>query len=194
MKSPRNAKGSAHIIIIIVLVVALLAALSWIFWKNFIAKQPKTETTSSVVKQETKKSTPAPKVANGYMEVQDWGVQIKKPADGTVIQFGEFSDGTSPSANTLGVSTAAVTALDPTNCTTANGALGVLQREKTKNTAMASAPIALNNEQPIDGYYYYFVEPQAACMGTTPTGEQAQTIQNDTTAVHDSVMTLMPIR
>ncbi len=44
----KSQKGSAHVVIIAVLVLTLIAALGWIFWQNFIYKEPTISNTEVV--------------------------------------------------------------------------------------------------------------------------------------------------
>lgn len=49
MNRLQNQKGSVHVVIITVLVAALIFALGWIFWQNFILKEPKTSNNKPVI-------------------------------------------------------------------------------------------------------------------------------------------------
>lgn len=51
-------KGSAHVVLVIVLVLALLTALGWIFWQNFIYKEPVRKDTDLVVVEENDATKP----------------------------------------------------------------------------------------------------------------------------------------
>jgi len=57
--------GSAHVVVIIILVVAVLGLLGFVFWRNFIYREPSTtQSSTSNTSQgvETKTSTPVTKV------------------------------------------------------------------------------------------------------------------------------------
>lgn len=49
MKKYHAQKGSAHAVVVICLVLALITALGWIFWQNFIHKEPTNKQTDVVV-------------------------------------------------------------------------------------------------------------------------------------------------
>jgi len=96
-------KGSAHVVIIVILVVALLGALGFIFWQNFINKEPapkQTETTQNQPKDEyagwkTYKST-----RDGYTikYPSDWFLINETTTDGPYIR--NFDPNTQPADDT----------------------------------------------------------------------------------------------
>lgn len=104
MNKTLSQKGSAHIVIIIILVVALLGTLGFIFWQNFINKEPtpkQTETTQDQPKDEyagwkTYKST-----RDGYTikYPSDWFLVNETSNDGPYIR--NFDPSTQPTEDTM---------------------------------------------------------------------------------------------
>ncbi|MFZ1301166.1 MAG: hypothetical protein WAQ27_01125 [Candidatus Microsaccharimonas sp.] len=43
----RNQSGSAHVVVIVVLIIAIIGALGFIFWQNFVQKDPVANTTQT---------------------------------------------------------------------------------------------------------------------------------------------------
>lgn len=78
MKTKQN--GFAHAFLIIGLIVALIGALGFVFWQNFIHKEPvRTEVISvSPINQDNKKSTNESKTEpeNKSIVVKEWGIKL----------------------------------------------------------------------------------------------------------------------
>lgn len=148
-------QGSAHVVIIVVLVVALLGALGYIFYNNFIAKKAdvskKDSGNSGVV--ETPKQEPSKDSNEGYVVLEDWGVRFK-PTSTTKISWaksgGSYAFTTDAWKNLTGA---------------CNTEIKVFRTPDKDNTP-ASPPIALNDEQKIGDYYYYYLQPHDACFKT----------------------------
>lgn len=95
-----NQKGSVHVILVTCLVIALLFALGWIFWRNFVYKEPvKTNSQLLVVKPKTTSSTDStPTSTTKYLTVKEWGVQFPYQGDDTLTYNGYSSYGGSSSS------------------------------------------------------------------------------------------------
>lgn len=82
MTNKVSQKGSSHIVIIVILVVALLGALGFVFWQNFINKDPIVkEAETSKTQAQTKDEYAGWKT---YASTRD-GYYIKYPSDWLVI-------------------------------------------------------------------------------------------------------------
>lgn len=151
--------GSAYTVIIIGLVLALIGSLGFIFWQNYSKDKTQVETS-------TVDDTNIEKVANEnagtkseYVTLDEWGVKFEVPTETSEVKFYKFSD-----IDAYDFTTARVEALGG-NCVEANGSsatrLGALGRSSTKLEEPGNTIV--NNNQPIDGYYYYYSGPQSTC-------------------------------
>lgn len=73
--------GSSHIVVVIVLVLALITTVGWIFWQNFVHKEPVAKETEIVKVESQKKNDESPAKTEdsneGYVVVKEWGLKIK---------------------------------------------------------------------------------------------------------------------
>ncbi len=80
MNKQTSQQGSAHAVVVICLVLALVTALGWIFYQNFIAKEPsKKDTELLVVKKDSDtkpQATSDPSEGGKYFVVKEWGVRM----------------------------------------------------------------------------------------------------------------------
>lgn len=157
-------KGSAHVVVTVILVIALLGAVGFIFWQNFIktelVSQTKVEVqdkTSDVKKDEVQDEN------EGYVVLREWNVRFKLPQGSEEIvyypaqtQVGAHYEFTTKRVENLGEG-----CVEPG----VNGIvtrLGYLSRSQTKNQELHGS-VAANNNEPIDGYYYYVSAAQSTC-------------------------------
>jgi len=160
--------GSTHVIIIVILVVALLGTLGFVFWQNIINK--KSAEMSSDSKQAT--NQPAEKVKDtdkGYLVLKDWNIKFKLLANSNAITY--YKKQAEP--NDKGVeeyyefSTKRVEAIGG-QCVEPNtlGQVirnGSISRTKVKREGEIVSGSAVNNNEPIAGYYYYISGGQSTC-------------------------------
>ena len=152
--------GSAHVVIIIALVVMLMGTLGWIFWQNFIQKKDGRVSTADTTKTDTKqaanktKQEEVTKDSNeGYVVLEDWGVRFK-PTSTTKISWAKSGGSYAFTTDTW------------KNLTGACNTEIKVFRTPDKDNTPASPPIALNDEQKIGDYYYYYLQPHDACFKT----------------------------
>jgi hypothetical protein len=70
-------KGSAHVTIIIGLVIALVGALGFVYWQNFIYKEPAvTKSNHVVVDNPGTGNETQPNLHEGYTLLEDWSVRF----------------------------------------------------------------------------------------------------------------------
>lgn len=166
MVNNSRSQGFAHAFLVIGLVAALLGALGFIFWQNFIHKEPTVTKTQTVTKPQPKEEVESNK---GYLVLKDWGIKFKIPETKSEIVYykvqiddGFFYDFTTKRVEALGE-----------NCVDGNspgGAtrLGAVGRSTTKKTDnIGSRPFNRNNEAMGDGYYYYLSYTSALCADTS---------------------------
>jgi hypothetical protein len=163
----KKESGSAHIVIIIVLLFAILGLLGFNFWQNFMYKKDTKPVASS---DGTAITTPAKQVddsSKDYIFLKDWGVKFKIPESKSEIidyavqnEFGTHYEFTTRRVEALGE-----------NCVKPNGqgpagTLGAISRSATKiEEPMGSE--AVNNNEALNGYYYYVSASQAPCASAS---------------------------
>jgi len=163
--------GSAHVIILIIVVLAIIGSLGFLFWNNFVRSNPdqKKQASTQKTKPNTPSSSPIKEDGNkGYLVLDDWKIKFKLPENiGEIRYYKKVAE-----PNDKGVidyyefSTKRVEELGG-QCAESNGQgsvtrLASLDRTKMKREALASASF-VNNNEPIDGYYYYASGGQAGC-------------------------------
>lgn len=163
--------GSVQVVAIVLLVCGLIGALGYIGWHNIINKTDAVDKSVSKTPQDKERplassspaKMPSADANEGYLLLDSWGVRFK-PAGTAKITYEQKNDGywfTTEKWRYLGGV-----------CADHGGIL--LVRMKEKNTHPASPPQPLNNELKINGYYYYYEGPQAACSDDAPFQEGAE--------------------
>lgn len=184
IKTSSKQKGNAHVIIIVVLVIALLGILGFVFWQNFINKESTDAATNQ--KQVTDQPAEEGKDPNeGYLVLNDWNIKFKLPQTGDEIVYYkeeangvEYYDFTTKRVEALGE-----TCVEPNNQGFVTR-LGSISRSATKNELHSSA-YAINNNEPLGGFYYYNSGAQSLCA----TAEGSTDIQvKDRKLVNDMLM------
>lgn len=179
MVNNSRSQGFAHAFLIIGIVVALLGALGFIFWQNFIHKEPTITKTEAVTKTQPKEEVD---LSKGYLVLEDWGVKFKIPETKSEIVYykvqnddGFFFEFTTKRVEALGEN-----CVD--NSTGGATRLGAISRSSVKREGVyiiGSRPF--NNNEPMgDGYYYYFSYTSALCADASGDiqGEDRRVIEN----------------
>lgn len=78
-------KGSSHVIIIIGLVVALIGALGFVFWQNFIYKEPVATDNDKVAVKEEKVAGDDTDISG--LLIDEWKIEIPVDSSYTVSKF-----------------------------------------------------------------------------------------------------------
>lgn len=177
--STNNQRGSTHVVVIAVLIVIILGLVGYLFWNNFVAKKDSTNQSaststaskSSAVATSSPTATKSPDLT-GYLVLDDWKVKFKLPSNsGEILYFSDTQNTDNRyDANYYGFTTKLVDALGD-SCSKSTATLGpviylgTLRRTKNKIDVegMPSGPYPLNNNQPINSYYYYVNNAQATC-------------------------------
>ena len=165
MVNNSRSQGFAHAFLVIGLVVALLGALGFIFWQNFIHKEPTVTNNKTVPKTQPKEEVDLNK---GYLVLEDWGIKFKLPDSGSEVRsyklpvkpndmgFTEIYEFTTKRVEELGGRCAKATS---------DGSairLALLQRTP-QYLDEVTGTIRLNDGQPINGYYYFLTGAQSVC-------------------------------
>ena len=174
MKSYNNQQGStAHIVIIILLVVAVIGLLGFVFWQNFISKEPAVESnnasTTDVVNDESELVT-APKLAITQWDIggdySDNSVQltyeIETRFDGNILSFSEarLADAEGCDEPTAAGYVVRQTAdEEATQGSTGNG----LTAKEAYDRYAAGEPSEFAPIAKVGDYYYLMTGPQAVC-------------------------------
>jgi len=181
IRSFQKQRGFAHAVLIICLVTALIGALGFIFWQNFINKEPVVKDEPVVV---TKKEEPQAKL----FSVKDYGVQFTIPAtlSDTTIKYEPRQIG---EASFLAFTTQRVIDLGG-DCAKAYpfGDIITLSRDDQAT----SDQYQVYTSEKINNYYYHVgtietsgLTPESTC----PANAQAK---SDEDALVDALKTLAP--
>ena len=158
-----RSQGFAHAFLVTSLVVALLGALSFIFWQNFIHKE---STTTEIVTT----TSPKKKIDSniGYLVLKDWGIKLKIPETKSEIVYYKVDneDGPNYEFTTKRVEALGDSCVEPSKQGSV-ARLGVLIRRLTKLDEPYS-PNPANNNEPLNGYYYYVAGINAPCAMDSP--------------------------
>ena len=157
-----HSQGFAHAFLVIGLVIALLFALGFIFWQNFIHKEP---TTTEIVTTTPKEKTDLNK---GYLVLEDWGIKFKLPETKSKIVYYKVDNEAGPQYEftTKRVEALGDSCVEPSKQGTV-GRLGILTRSATKFDELYSSN-ATNNNEPLNGYYYYASASNGPCAMDSP--------------------------
>lgn len=182
MRRNRQA-GSAHAVVIIVLIAALLFALGWIFWQNFILKQPRVNDDKPVVvKEKSVTPTSVPHSDVKYLTVSEWGVKFPYTGNDTLTYH---YDSTTPEF--ISVSSDSLAASGAVCKQDSEGAGGI-----QRGTAQEVVPGGFGSEKTFaqmyqsnsstmgkqGNYYYQFVHDNGTCTDNN----DLQSSMNDLTA------------
>ncbi|HEY1085729.1 MAG TPA: hypothetical protein VGE34_03330 [Candidatus Saccharimonadales bacterium] len=146
----KKQSGSAHVVIIIVLVLALLTSLGWIFWQNFIYKEPVVTKTDTSKTQSDNDKMPA---SMKHINVKEWNISIMSE---------ESISYTSKDADTILIKGDALNKAEAdNNCKERDSGIRVLRVKTT--SVNNSVPYVQSND--VDGYTYLLVHSnQALCV------------------------------
>lgn len=177
--SKKSEKG--NVIELVVIGVLLLAVIGLVVWRVIdnnkksdantqTTQTSQTETTTS--NESTTNSDSQPKTTQqtdpnkDYIVLDDWGVRFK-PSGGMQFSYAKTAEGN------YGFSTSVLEGLGK-YCYASEGGRGALLRSESKDPSGGTMlGLALNNEQPINGFYYYMQGPQSAgCGDYEPTQQQ----------------------
>lgn len=163
----KTEQGSAHVIIISVLVVALIGAIGFIFWQNVLQPKPTDNSTHKSANSDNSSSKTDNKATSadlnkGYVVLDDWGVRFKEINSEISWSRTSVNSYNASNNNTYYFTTDAWKNL-PTACNTEIPLIRMTEKDST----MMSPPVALNDEEKIGDYYYYYLSPHDACGGET---------------------------
>jgi hypothetical protein len=162
-------QGSAIIVIIFTLAIALIGALGFVFWQNTIqsknAAQPAEKATSNnTLKQSEEKTVGG--LNEGYLVLDDWGVKFKLPKEsGEVLVYKKTVSNQYGTFESYELTTKRVEGLGQRCVPDASEGvirLSSIGRLKTKQEQYSSA-FPANNNEPINGFYYYVSGGQSIC-------------------------------
>lgn len=160
--SNNQQNSSKHIILILIISVAIIGALAFLYWQNFVANE-----NSSTLDQDEdsiESDNEASNETKEYVVLDKWGVKFDAPGGGTEIKWALVAD----TPDSIGFSTSNLTESDV--CTASNGAAGTLVRSKEPmKEETGSTTTIINDNKPINGYYYGFTLPNGShCEDTDP--------------------------
>lgn len=101
--------------------------------------------------------------AGQFFAIKEWGVKFKKPSQDAQFIYAPLQD---MAGSGMAFGTDQSEELG-NGCKVSAGGIGILMRLTQKSTQEASPPAPLNDEKPINGYYYYYSRPQALCSDGT---------------------------
>lgn len=149
-------------VLLIFIILGIVAFTGYFVWQSQQAADTNIE--KSIAASE---STPTPKktpsaeslASNDYLVIKEWGVKMKIPSGMVGATYGR---GMVTGGDVFVISTSKGEEIGG-SCTVKAVGLGWVERSKSMIKVEASPPIPINNEQPINGHYYYYHSPQAAC-------------------------------
>lgn len=119
MNKHSNQQGSAHVVVVICLVLALVAALGWIFYQNFIYKEPVKKDTDLVV---VDKKNETPTNETNRLVIKEWNnVAYNLPATIKSVEYTYDTSGSVVQGNAVRI----------TSITTSEGVSFKLDTTKT---------------------------------------------------------------
>jgi hypothetical protein len=165
--------GSSHVIIVIVLVLALVTALGWIFWQNFVHKEPAIKETEILKIQNGSNQTEAcgtdtgdyvaMKINGRYALIEDWSIKFTIPEElkdqTIVISHREPTKGMNDldvyhiSTREAQAEFAAASKKDPMTWCNNGATVQTLLLEVTRYTDMPSGTTNTHGKQ-LKNYYY----------------------------------------
>ena len=182
--------GFAHAFLIIGLIVAIVVALGFIFWQNFIYKEPVTNKTETQV---IKKPEETKKVDSnaGYVVVDDWGIRFKSVSElsSTNVTYVARSDDNS--GTYYAFSTDRIKALGGRCTEQPFGDTVTLTRGSEKPIATPDGELI--NTEPLNGYFYVLSGPIASCTNFDSNGAMvppSKVETDDRMALKESIKTL----
>lgn len=158
----KQQNNSKHILLISIISVAVIGALAFLYWQNFLASE--NSLNSEQDEDSIESDNEASVGTKEYVVLDKWGVKFDAPGGDTDIKWAVTAD----SPDSIGFSTSNLTESDV--CTASNGAAGTLQRSKEPMTEeTGSTTTIINDNKPINGYYYGFILPNGShCEDTDP--------------------------
>ena len=169
----RYQHGSAHVFTIIALVIGLIASLGFVFWQNFIYKEPvaqQVDASKNASSDSKKQDGTAAKEADekDYLAIGEWGIKAKVPEvfNDTKLEY-SIKDGV------LYVVTARVKTIlegcsyDQTAGAEIDASIAIYRSESKSLFEGIDAPLPLRQE-PYGKYYYGYSAwmPVKTCVDT----------------------------
>lgn len=158
-------QGSATVVVIAILVVAIIGALGYVFWRTQLTR----DNFSSVVVQESAGNN---RINNyeqteRYLVLEDWRVKFKISSDIDEVRYYKKTDPNPDVNEYYELSTKRVENLGE-RCVEPNmdgyaTRLASIERSKVKIEGPHPSTAYVNNNEPINGYYYYVSRPQSLC-------------------------------
>jgi hypothetical protein len=162
-------QGSAIIVIIFTLAIALIGALGLMFWQNTMQSKNATQPTKSAISNNALKQSEAKTVVDpneDYLVLDDWGVKFKLPKEsGEVLVYKKTVSNQNGTFESYDLTTKRVEGLGQRCAPDASEGvirLSSIGRLKAKQEQYSSA-FPANNNEPINGYYYYVSGGQSIC-------------------------------
>jgi hypothetical protein len=171
MNNTPSQKGSAPVAIVLALAIAIIGTLGFVAWSKFFNQKDANfvQTTDSVKdeaeKPDSNKTQPDPN--EGYLVLEGWGIKYKIPENSGEIRYYK-SDFSTQEGITEGYSfsTKRVEELGGYCAPDSNVNqiyLKSTSRTQTKQEGPFASAEAANNNEPINGYYYYISGGQQPC-------------------------------
>lgn len=154
--------GFAHAFLIVGLVVALIGALGFIFWQNFINKEPAKTETVTITKPAKDDSEVKVDSNKGYLVLKDWEVRFKESSQ--PVEYRSKENGTYLFTTSKWKSLADA-------CMNKGVELGRSTTEQSKGTEQ----VPLNDGEKVGDYYYY----QQSSLGTCSDDYATEKEQHD---------------
>lgn len=153
-------KGFAHAFFIIGLVVALIGALGFVFWQNFVHKEPIRNEAESIAQNKTDQPEGV-SVNEGYVVIEKWGVRFKPSENLTDTNVNSSERNDQTNGTYFAFSTDRIKDLGG-KCTEQPFADTVtLYRFTEKPRATPDGELV--KSEPLGGYYYVLSAPSAGC-------------------------------
>lgn len=186
IKTFQRQQGFAHAVIIIGLVIALISALGFIFWQNFIHKEPVVKNDPVVViKNQAPKST---ELQPKTFSIKEYGVQFTIPSglNDTTIKYEPRQIG---EASFLAFTTQRVIDLGG-DCAKGYpfGDIVMLSRDSQSN----SNAYQVYTSGRINGYYYHVGTVEASGLTPASTCTASEQAKLDENALVSALKTLVP--
>jgi hypothetical protein len=162
-------QGSAFVVVIIILTIAVIGALGFVLWQNIIQSKNVTSSANSTSSTDTPNQSQVEIVVDpneGYLVLEDWGVKFKLPKDsGEVLAYKNTMSNQYGTFESYSLTTKRVEGLGQRCASDANEGvirLSSIDRRTVKQEHYSSA-LPANNNEPINGYYYYVSGGQSIC-------------------------------
>lgn len=161
--------GSIFAVVMIILTVAIIGMLSLVFWHNITQSKDVARPTDSALLANSAQhlDVKAKGVPNeGYLVLDDWGIKFKLPEDaGEVLAYKETISNQYGTFESYNLTTKRVEGLGQQCVPDASGEvirLSGISRRTVKQEQYSSA-FPANNNEPLNGYYYYVSGGQSVC-------------------------------